>query len=160
MSAVDGDRGGVFRLTSGPWDDTMPNWSPSGDWIAFSSDRDNPGKGGFDIFVVRPDGSGLKKLVNAHGGRANHPAFSPDSSRVTFAGDFAWVSAEPVVYPRQFQPYGEVYVVNFDGSNLTRMTHNAYEDGTLAWGRKCVARGEVSEEGIELTGQITDSISM
>lgn len=36
-----------------------PFWSPGGEWIAF---RTQDGLGGEDVFVIRPDGSGLKSI--------------------------------------------------------------------------------------------------
>ena len=42
---------------------TVPRWSPDGKWIAFSPDR---GFGG-GVFVVRPDGSGLKRVTELGG---------------------------------------------------------------------------------------------
>ncbi len=44
--------------------DAWPEWSPDGDWIAFTGDRD----GGTDIFVVRPDGSDLTRVTTDLGG--------------------------------------------------------------------------------------------
>ena len=41
----------------------MCDWSPLGDWITFASDRDD----NFEIWMIRPDGSGLRKLIG--GGR-------------------------------------------------------------------------------------------
>uniref|UniRef100_A0A1D1YLT8 Protein TolB n=1 Tax=Anthurium amnicola TaxID=1678845 RepID=A0A1D1YLT8_9ARAE len=135
MDAVEGESAGLRRLTDGPWTDTMCSWSPDGEWVAFSSDRDEPGGGGFALYLVRPDGTGLRRLLTTGaGGRANHAAFSPDSKRVVFTSDHAAVSAEPVSNPQSYQPYGEVFVVGVDGSGLRRLTHNSYEDGTPAWG--------------------------
>ena len=36
---------------------------------------------------MRPDGSGLRKLYDSHGGLAAHPHFSPDSQRIVFTCD-------------------------------------------------------------------------
>ena len=147
MDAVDGEEAGLRQLTSGPWTDTMCNWSPDGEWIAFSSDRDNPGSGSFSIFFIHPNGTGLKKVVQSgSGGRANHPSFSPDSKRIVFTSDYAGVSAEIISTPNQFQPYGEIFVAEIDGSDVRRLTHNAYEDGTPTWGPAFMKPEDVGQE--------------
>ncbi|KAI3838432.1 hypothetical protein MKX03_013196 [Papaver bracteatum] len=135
MDAFEGEKGGIYRLTEGPWTDTMCNWSPDGEWIAFASDRENPGSGSFEIFFIHPDGTGLKKVVHSGiGGRTNHPWFSPGSDHFVFTTDYAAVSAEPISNPHHFQPYGDIFIARSDGSEIQRMTHNSYEDGTPAWG--------------------------
>ncbi|CAL4920036.1 unnamed protein product [Urochloa decumbens] len=134
MDAEDGEAGGVRRLTEGPWSDTMCNWSPDGEWIAFASDRHDPGAGSFAMYVIHPNGTGLRRVVHsADGGRTNHPWFSPDSKKLVFTSDYAAVSAEPVSNPHHYQPYGEIFTVNIDGSGIRRLTHNSFEDGTPAW---------------------------
>ena len=62
-----GEAAGLERLTSGNWTDTMAAWSPDGSLITFASDRDSALKNltvpwGFDVFVIRPDGTGLTKV--------------------------------------------------------------------------------------------------
>lgn len=134
MDSKLGENARLHRLTEGPWTDTMCNWSPDGDWIAFSSDRDNPGNGSFAIYMIHPNGTGLRKVVQSgNGGRANHPWFSPDSKRLAFTSDFAGVSAEPVANPHHYQPYGDIFTAAIDGSDIRRLTHNSYEDGTPTW---------------------------
>ena len=53
-----GEEHGLLRLTEGPWDDTMPGWTPASGWIVFASSRNyvdsNRPAGAFDIFMVRP----------------------------------------------------------------------------------------------------------
>ncbi|XP_078433955.1 uncharacterized protein LOC144705244 [Wolffia australiana] len=146
MDAEEGESKSLRQLTSGPWTDTMCSWSPDGEWIAFASDRDNPGGGSFSIFFVHPNGTGLRNVVQSgYGGRANHPIFSPDSRRIVFTSDYAGVSAEVISTPNQFQPYGEIFVANIDGSDIRRLTHNAYEDGTPAWGPAYMRPADVGE---------------
>ncbi|KMZ56690.1 tolB protein-related [Zostera marina] len=134
-----GDGTGIRRLTDGDWIDTMPNWSPKGDLIAFSSNRHSPSnKEVFSIYLVRPDGSGLRRieLVGPEWSgreRVNHPCFSPDGEWLTFVANFDGVYAEPVSMPNQFQPYGDVYISRIDGTCLSKLTCNSYENGTPAW---------------------------
>jgi Tol biopolymer transport system component len=134
MDAEKGESGGLWRLTEGAWTDTMCNWSPDGEWIAFASDRESPGSGSFELFLIHPNGTGLRKLIQSGtGGRTNHPIFSPDSKSLVFTSDYAGISAEPISNPHHYQPYGDIFTVKLDGSNVRRLTHNSYEDGTPAW---------------------------
>jgi Tol biopolymer transport system component len=123
------DGNDLRRLTQGKWTDTMADWSPTGDWIAFASDRG----GDFEIWLIKPDGTGLRKLIG-DGGRNNHPHFSPDGSWVVFTSKRAGYSAEEISLPHQPQPYGDLFAVRLDGTGLTRLTHNGFEEGTPAWG--------------------------
>ncbi|KAJ8762850.1 hypothetical protein K2173_022979 [Erythroxylum novogranatense] len=137
MDAVEGEKGGLYRLTEGAWSDTMCSWSPDGEWIAFASDREDPGSGSFALYLIHPDGTGLKKFFQSGlGGRANHPSFSPDGKSLVFTTDYAGISAEPISNPHHYQPYGEIYTVKLDGTGLKRWTHNSFEDGTPVWGPK------------------------
>jgi TolB protein len=72
--------------------DFRPCWSPDGHWIAFSSDRDSKqpkAQGGFatlhstEIYLIRPDGSGLRRITKAHA-FAGSPTWSPDGKRLVF----------------------------------------------------------------------------
>ncbi len=68
------------NLSNHPAYDGNPHWSPSGDWIVFISTRD----GGANIHVVRPDGTGLRRLTTGSG-RAlafARPSFTPSGAIV------------------------------------------------------------------------------
>ncbi|EEF47196.1 conserved hypothetical protein [Ricinus communis] len=172
IDAVEGEfNGGIRQLTEGPWIDTMPSWSPKGDLIAFSSNRHNPNNvNAFSIYVIRPDGSGLKRIhvAGSEGssegerGRINHVCFSRDGEWLLFTGNLGSVTAEPVSWPNQFQPYGDLHVTRLDGSGLSRLTWNGFENGTPAWH----PRSELEldslclDEDVEdkLTGQFDDPL--
>jgi len=64
-------------------------WSPTAEVIAFSFVVD----GGFDLFTVHPDGSGLTRLTNeGRAGRNNWPMWSPDGTQIAWGrGDGLWV---------------------------------------------------------------------
>ncbi|THU68795.1 hypothetical protein C4D60_Mb08t07600 [Musa balbisiana] len=146
MDAVEGESAGIHRLTEGPWSDTMCNWSPDGEWIAFASDRDNPGGGSFAIYMVHPNGTGLRRVVHSgSGGRTNHPWFSPDSKSLVFTSDYGAVSAEPISNPHHYQPYGEIFTIGIDGSDIRRLTHNSFEDGTPTWTPYFLEPADVAE---------------
>ena len=67
------DGTGLTRLTNSPGNDAHASWSPDGQWLAFSSARggfkDEMARGGggqaaTDIFVMRADGSDVRRLTD------------------------------------------------------------------------------------------------
>lgn len=62
--------------------DQHPVWSPSGDRIAFSSDRD----GSLDIWTISPQGTGLTNLTGGLGDSwtDSMPSWSADGSQIAF----------------------------------------------------------------------------
>ena len=79
VAAADGSN--ARNLTDDPANDWGPDWSPDGQWVVFNSDRDG---GVLAAFVVRPDGSGLRKLPID--GWVEYPSFSPDGTRIAYMG--------------------------------------------------------------------------
>lgn len=67
--------GSGARLTSGA-KATDPSWSPTGEFIAFVS-RET------DICIIRPDGTGFKRLTGGQGANMR-PSFSPDGRMIVF----------------------------------------------------------------------------
>ncbi len=69
-------------------------WSPDGRSILFASQRDHPDNSN-DIYVMRPDGSGVRRLTRARAG-AETPAWSPDGRYIVFAapGGFGVMRAD------------------------------------------------------------------
>jgi Tol biopolymer transport system component len=70
----------LHRLTDDVAQDTVPRWSPDGQWIAFLSDR----SGKYDIWKVRPDGSGLAQMTHEPGREVIAPVWSPDGRKLLY----------------------------------------------------------------------------
>ncbi len=67
------------RLTSDPFRDRSPAWSPHGDQIAFFSDR---GGGMYNVWTIRPDGSDPRQLTAVTSPVINRPVWSADGTRI------------------------------------------------------------------------------
>jgi TolB protein len=107
--------------------DNFPLWSPRGDLIMFS----RLSEGNYEIYTMKPDGSGVKRLTNARGNDA-HMAWSPDGESILFASTRMGFKDE-MTYTDAPQPYGEIFVMRYDGTNVQQLTDNQWEDGTPAW---------------------------
>jgi Tol biopolymer transport system component len=78
VSAADGT--GVRQLTNDRANDRNPTWSPDGTQIAFMSNRD----GRNQIWSIRPDGSGVRRLTAFGGGAGSYNHWSHDGSKLIF----------------------------------------------------------------------------
>jgi TolB protein len=115
----------VTTLTMGY--DNFPAWSPRGDLIAFVR-RVN---GDFDVFTVRTDGKDVRQLTHAKGNDA-HPAWSPDGEKIVFTTTRMGFKDE-ALYTSAPQPYGELFVMRYDGTQVEQLTDNQWEDGGATW---------------------------
>lgn len=62
-------------LTRAPRNGTFPIFAPDGRWLAFNEARFGGGLSFQDLYVMRPDGSGKRRLVR--GGQATEPDWQP-----------------------------------------------------------------------------------
>jgi Tol biopolymer transport system component len=115
----------IVQLTT-EWDN-FPAWSPKGDRIAFVRRAGVD----FQIFTIRSDGSGLMQLTKTHGIDA-HLAWSPDGERLLLTSSRKGFKDE-ALYTGGPQPYGEIFVMNFDGTHLQQLTDDQWEEGGPAW---------------------------
>ena len=119
---MDSNGKNVRRLTAGI-SDGQPAWSPDGQKIAFAGIGDEEiGRENrkAKIHVVAPDGKDLQKLAEDILSTDTEPAWSPDSRRIAFA---SWREGRTA----------EIYVMDANGTNQKRLTHNMVSDRQPAW---------------------------
>ena len=77
----------IRQLTEGCYDSGEVCWSPDGVLLAFVSARHATREHDpvADVFVVAPDGSGLRQVTDSSLG-ATRPAFTPDGGSIAFLG--------------------------------------------------------------------------
>jgi Tol biopolymer transport system component len=74
------DGTGMRRITNDPCKDRSPVWSWDGNTIIFFSDR----SGRYEIWSIRPDGSGLTQITETTGENVHTPITSPDGRLIAF----------------------------------------------------------------------------
>jgi Tol biopolymer transport system component len=107
--------------------DNFPVWSPRRDLIAFMRRID----GNFEVMTIHPDGTGLQQLTHTRGNEA-HLAWSPDGERLLFTSSRMGFKDEAVLTGNP-QPYGEIFVMKFDGTDVEQLTDDQWEEGGPAW---------------------------
>ncbi len=102
LYVMDADSANLVRLTEHPERDQRGVFSPDSETIAFVSLRD----GDVAVWLMAADGSNPRKLV-----QGREPSFSPDGRRIAFTSS-------------AFDDNDEIYLIDLDGSNRTRLTEN------------------------------------
>lgn len=87
----DGTR--LRRITAASNQDREPSWSPNGRLLAFY--RVDESRRSVQVFRVRADGTGLRKLTSLRKANAIDPVWSPDGRRIAYVregvyGDEIW----------------------------------------------------------------------
>jgi Tol biopolymer transport system component len=103
--------------------DNLPGWSPDGSLIVFTRRVDAVN---FDIFTIRPDGSDLQRLTT---NRANdgHAVWTADGRIMWTSGTYGF-REEAALYDNTFQPYGQIFIMNSDGTGKRILTDSLWED--------------------------------
>ena len=89
-------------------------------------------QGDYEIYTIKPDGTGdeaadLRAAATTRT-RAGRPTASTSSSLQSRMG-----FKDEVIYTDAPQPYGELFVMRYDGTDVQQLTDNQWEDGTPAW---------------------------
>jgi TolB protein len=108
---VDADGSGRHRIASGQ----APSWSPDGRLIAFESGP----IGEWQLFVVSPNGHGLRRLTNMGSVQSEMPSWSPDGHRIAF------------VVQRGVD--SQIGLVSADGSGWRQLTRGPSLSTTPSW---------------------------
>jgi len=80
----------------------------------------------FDIFTIRPDGSDLLRLTT---NRANdgHAVWTADGRIMWNSGIYGFRD-EVALQDNTFQPYGQIFIMNADGTDKRVLTDSLWED--------------------------------
>jgi Tol biopolymer transport system component len=133
---VDGNRFGPLRLYSAAPDgsrvrpltrdamwDANPAWSPDGSRIAFARLGVMARSEAADIWTVRPDGSGLRRLTGEPRAHEDTPAWSPDARRIAYS----------VERERDGALLADIWVMHADGSGRRRLLGGRHQDRAPSW---------------------------
>jgi Tol biopolymer transport system component len=94
-------------------DTDEPRWSPSGEWVGFSSDVDmtqtERDSGRSDCWVARPDGSEAKNLTNATSAATEEQL---EIDEIFWSWDGRWILAEGERFDNQGEDISTVYLID------------------------------------------------
>jgi Tol biopolymer transport system component len=103
--------------------DNLPGWSPDGTRIVFTRRVDETN---FDVYTIKPDGTGLTRLTTS-GANDGHAIWRYDGKIIWSTGMFGFRD-EVALYENTFQPDGQNWIMNADGSSKYAITNTLWED--------------------------------
>ncbi|KAH8434853.1 TolB family protein [Aspergillus melleus] len=103
--------------------DNLPFFSPDGERIVFTRKTDPTN---YEVCTIRPDGTDLRILTSS-GANDAHAVWSHDGRIIYSTGMFGF-QYECALYDNTFQPYGQIMVMDADGSNKQVLTDSIWED--------------------------------
>lgn len=121
------------RVLTTDWDN-VPGWSPAtqGSGAGLIVFTRKQADGNFDIFTIRPDGTGLNRVTSFPASDA-HAVWSWDGTKILWNSSEYGFKDEGALYDNSFQPYGQVWSMNPDGSGKQMLTDSRWEDSMPAF---------------------------
>jgi len=113
LFVIDAEGGEARRLTRGSHRD--PAWSPDGRRIIYVHQEE-----GINLWIMNADGGGAQPLLQWDGFRYFSPAWSPDGDKVALVSNRESADLE-------------LYLVDLETRQLTRLTYGAYMDFNPVW---------------------------
>ncbi|KAJ5170409.1 uncharacterized protein N7500_003192 [Penicillium coprophilum] len=121
LRVIDIETKNITQLTSS-WDN-LPTFSPDGDTILFTR-KVSPTN--YDVCTIRPDGTDLRILTSS-GANDAHAVWRQDGKILWSSGMYGFQYECPL-YDETFQPYGQIMIMDSDGSNKRPLTNSIWED--------------------------------
>jgi Tol biopolymer transport system component len=101
-------------------------WSPDGEWLAFTTDA--------SLYLVRPDGTGLRRVVSRGFVRAPAVQWSPDGSRIAYLRMGGQNCISVTGKDEDFVCEAELVIVNVDiGYEQVIQGIRTKENARIAW---------------------------
>ncbi|HJN17082.1 MAG TPA: hypothetical protein QGH10_16365 [Armatimonadota bacterium] len=115
INAQGGDRNRLDQLTTDPASDGQPAWSPTGDRLLFTTNRD----GNNDIYILALATPATQTPVTTDTANDQWASFAPDGNRVAFQSDRAGNT--------------DIWIVDLTTGGLTQITTSTSRDEHPAW---------------------------
>src|SRR3546814_17361474 len=113
--------------------DLLPGWSPDGRRVVFTRKVDGTT---FQVCTIRPDGSDFRQLTKSKSSDG-HAVWSP-GGQIMWSGSEHGFRDEAALYDNTFQQYGQIYVMDADGSNYRMVTASKRSEERRV-GKECVS---------------------